>query len=38
LPETAIMRKWWDYMADIMQTGEGNVPVAHPLVPVFHLP
>lgn len=38
LPETAIMRKWWDYMADIMATGEGNVPVAQPLVPVFHLP
>ncbi|WP_321782982.1 L-rhamnose mutarotase [Paraburkholderia sp. J94] len=38
LPETEVMRKWWDYMADIMQTGEGNVPVTHPLVPVFHLP
>ncbi|WP_322071774.1 L-rhamnose mutarotase [Paraburkholderia bannensis] len=37
LPETAIMRKWWDYMADIMATGEGNVPVTQPLVPVFHL-
>jgi L-rhamnose mutarotase len=25
-------------MADIMATGEGNVPVTQPLVPVFHLP
>ncbi|WP_052420844.1 hypothetical protein [Paraburkholderia ferrariae] len=38
LPQLPIKRKWWDFMADIMQTGEGNVPVQPPLVPLFHLP
>ncbi|HKT98181.1 MAG TPA: L-rhamnose mutarotase [Paraburkholderia sp.] len=38
LPENAVMRKWWDFMADIMETGEGNMPVVQPLIPVFHLP
>jgi L-rhamnose mutarotase len=37
LPSLPVMRKWWDFMADLMQTGEGNVPVQQPLVPVFHL-
>jgi L-rhamnose mutarotase len=37
LPQLPIMRKWWDFMADLMQTGEGNVPEQQPLVPVFHL-
>lgn len=36
--EHAVMRKWWDFMADIMETREGNMPVAQPLVPGFHLP
>ena len=38
LPELAVMRKWWDYMADIMQTDAHNVPLQQPLVQVFHLP
>jgi L-rhamnose mutarotase len=38
LAHLPVMRKWWDYMADIMTTGEGNVPVQQPLVPLFHLP
>lgn len=37
LPTLPVMRRWWDFMADIMQTGEGNVPVQAPLVPLFHL-
>lgn len=37
LPELPIMRKWWDYMADIMQTDSNNAPLSEPLVPVFHL-
>lgn len=37
LPELPIMRKWWDYMADIMQTDSNHVPLSEPLVPVFHL-
>jgi L-rhamnose mutarotase len=35
--DTAINRKWWDYMADIMETNSDNSPVSHPLVSVFHL-
>ena len=35
--ETAICRKWWDYMADIMDVNPDNSPVAIDLRPVFHL-
>ena len=35
--DTAINRKWWDYMADIMETNTDNSPVSHPLVTVFHM-
>lgn len=34
---TAICRKWWDYMADLMETNEDNSPVSIPLKKVFHL-
>ena len=36
--DTQICRKWWDYMADIMDTNPDNSPVSTDLVPVFHLP
>ena len=35
--DTAICRKWWDYMADIMETNPDNSPVSVDLVSVFHL-
>ncbi len=35
--ETAICRKWWDYMADIMETNPDNSPVSIDLKKVFHL-
>lgn len=35
--ETAICRKWWDYMADIMETNPDHSPVSIDLQPVFHL-
>jgi len=35
--DTAINRKWWDYMADIMETNEDNSPVSIDLKTVFHL-
>lgn len=35
--ETAICRKWWDYMADIMETNPDNSPVSVDLKKVFHL-
>ena len=38
LPDLPIMRKWWDNMADLMDTNPDRSPVQHALVPVFHLP
>lgn len=35
--DTAINRKWWDFMADIMETNPDNSPVCVDLRPVFHL-
>ena len=35
--DTAICRKWWDYMADIMETNPDNSPVSEDLINVFHL-
>lgn len=32
-----IVKKWWVYMADIMDTNEDNSPVSKPLTKVFHL-
>lgn len=36
LPATAAVRKWWAYMADIMDTNPDNSPVVEPLEQVFH--
>ena len=35
--DTAINRKWWDFMADIMETNEDNSPVSMDLPVLFHL-
>ena len=35
--DTEICRKWWDYMADIMETNPDNSPVSVDLKNVFHL-
>ena len=37
LPQTAIVKKWWAYMKDLMETNPDNSPVAEPLEEVFHL-
>jgi L-rhamnose mutarotase len=37
LGENPIVRKWWAYMADIMETNPDNSPVSIPLKEVFHL-
>lgn len=37
LPAKAIMRKWWDYMKDLMETNPDGSPVAKDLLEVFHL-
>ncbi|MDT8392007.1 MAG: L-rhamnose mutarotase [Lentisphaeria bacterium] len=36
LPQTEIVKKWWAYMADIMETSPDNSPVCSPLREVFH--
>lgn len=35
LGENPIVQKWWEYMADIMETNEDNSPVTMPLNEVF---
>ena len=37
LPNSPIVRKWWDSMAPLMETHADNAPVATPLREVFHL-
>jgi len=37
LPDLPIVRKWWDYMAPLMEVHSDNSPVAQPLKEVFHL-
>lgn len=37
LPEQDIMKKWWAYMGDIMETNPDNSPVVKPLQKVFHM-
>lgn len=37
LGSTAIVQRWWAYMADIMETNPDNSPVSIPLLPVFHM-
>jgi L-rhamnose mutarotase len=38
LPDHPVMQKWWAHMADIMETGPDNAPVAVPLTRLFHMP
>jgi L-rhamnose mutarotase len=38
LPDDPVMKKWWAYMADIMETNEDKSPVSIPLKEVFYLP
>ena len=37
LPNSPVIRKWWDYMAPLMEVNPDNSPVAKPLKEVFHL-
>jgi len=37
LPNHPIVKKWWAYMADIMETNPDNSPVAQSLKEVFHM-
>lgn len=37
LPQHPVMRRWWDFMKDIMRSNPDGSPVAEPLVETFHL-
>ena len=37
LPDSPIVRKWWDSMAPLMEVNPDNSPVIKPLKEVFHL-
>ena len=37
LPQHPVMRRWWDYMADIMETNPDHSPVVTDLEQVFYL-
>lgn len=36
LPKQAVMRRWWDYMAPLMECHPDNRPIDWPLEPMFH--
>lgn len=38
LPNEPVMKKWWNYIKDVMETNEDNSPVTIPLKEVFYLP
>ena len=38
LSDNDIVKKWWDFMADIMVTNPDNSPVSIPLEEVFYMP
>ena len=37
LGNTEIVKRWWKYMADIMETNPDNSPVSIPLEQVFYM-
>lgn len=37
LPNTAIVKKWWQHMAPLMDVNADHSPVVKPLTEVFHL-
>ncbi|MBL7016267.1 MAG: L-rhamnose mutarotase [Kiritimatiellales bacterium] len=37
LKDLEIVKKWWDYMADLMETHPNNMPTFKPLAEVFHM-
>ncbi len=37
LPTRKIVRKWWDYMADLMDCKPDNSPMVTPLTEVLHM-
>jgi L-rhamnose mutarotase len=37
LAELPVMRRWWTFMKDIMETNPDHSPVSHPLREVFYM-
>ena len=37
LSELPIMKKWWDYMKDLMEVNPDSSPIVTPLEKVFHM-
>lgn len=37
LGQTAVVQKWWAYMADIMETNPDNSPITTVIEEVFHM-
>lgn len=37
LREEPVLKRWWKYMSDIMETNPDNSPVEKPLKKVFHM-
>ncbi len=37
LATNSIVKKWWNYMADIMEVNPDNSPISQPLEEVFYL-
>ena len=38
LPAEPVMRRWWDYMKDLMECNPDHSPVSIPLREVFYMP
>lgn len=38
LGKTEVVQRWWEYMADLMETNPDDSPVTIPLEEVFYLP
>jgi len=38
LPHHPVMKKWWAFMKDIMESNADNSPVSIPLKEIFYLP
>lgn len=36
LPELPVVKRWWAYMAEVMETHPDQSPVCKPLIEVFH--
>lgn len=38
LAKNPIVKKWWDFMADVMEVNPDNSPISIPLEEVFYMP